>query len=69
MRARLPALTEPADVCYRIDRPPTPSEDVGIRFDDAELAIPWPLPVTLMSSRDQRAEPLARVTRRCGTPN
>lgn len=53
------ALTEPADVCYRIDRPHDPAEDVSIAFDDLELAIPWPLPVTLMSSRDRAAESLA----------
>jgi dTDP-4-dehydrorhamnose 3,5-epimerase len=49
------ALTGPADVSYRIDRPHDPSEDVSIAFDDPELAIPWPLPVTTMSQRDQRA--------------
>jgi dTDP-4-dehydrorhamnose 3,5-epimerase len=53
------ALTEPADVSYRIDRPHDPSEDVSIAFDDPELAIPWPLPVTVMSRRDQAALPLA----------
>ena len=53
------SLTEPADVSYRIDRPHDPSEDVSIRFDDAELAIPWPLPVSLMSTRDSAAPSLA----------
>jgi dTDP-4-dehydrorhamnose 3,5-epimerase len=53
------ALTEPADVSYRIDRPHDPAEDVSIAFDDPELAIPWPLPVTTMSQRDKRALPLA----------
>jgi dTDP-4-dehydrorhamnose 3,5-epimerase len=33
------ALTEPADVCYRIDRPHDPTEDVSIAFDDPDLAI------------------------------
>lgn len=55
------ALTDPADVCYRIDRAHDPSEDMAIAFDDPELAIPWPLPVTLMSGRDQAAESLAAV--------
>jgi dTDP-4-dehydrorhamnose 3,5-epimerase len=49
------ALTDPADVCYRIDRPHDPAEDVSIAFDDPELGIPWPLPVTVMSERDRRA--------------
>ena len=53
------ALTGPADVAYRIDRPHDPAEDVSIAFDDPELAIPWPLPVALMSPRDQAAPPLA----------
>jgi dTDP-4-dehydrorhamnose 3,5-epimerase len=55
------ALTEPADVSYRIDRPHDPSEDVSIRFDDPELAIPWPLPPTLMSPRDKSAPSLAEA--------
>jgi dTDP-4-dehydrorhamnose 3,5-epimerase len=32
---------------------------VSIDFDDPELAIRWPLPVSVMSARDQRALPLA----------
>ena len=55
------ALTEPADVAYRIDRPHDPSEDVSIAFDDQELSIPWPLPVTLMSERDAKAPSLAEA--------
>jgi dTDP-4-dehydrorhamnose 3,5-epimerase len=55
------ALTDPADVSYRIDRPHDPSEDVSIAFDDPELAIPWPLTVTLMSERDKAAPRLAEA--------
>ena len=55
------ALTDPADVSYRIDRPHDPSQDVSFAFDDPELAIPWPLPVTLMSGRDRAAQSLARA--------
>lgn len=53
------ALTDPADVSYRIDRPHDPAQDVSIAFDDPELAIPWPLPVTIRSERDRQAPPLA----------
>jgi dTDP-4-dehydrorhamnose 3,5-epimerase len=53
------ALTEPADISYRIDRAHNPAEDISIAFDDPELAIPWPLPVTVMSPRDRAAPPLA----------
>ena len=53
------ALTDPADVSYRIDRPHDPSEDVTIAFDDPDLGIPWPLPVSVMSGRDREAPSLA----------
>ncbi len=56
------ALTDPADVSYRIDREHDPSQDVAIAHDDPELAIPWPLPVSLMSERDRRAAPLSSAT-------
>jgi dTDP-4-dehydrorhamnose 3,5-epimerase len=58
------ALTEPADVCYRIDRPHDPSEDVSIAFGDPELGIPWPLPARAMSQRDLQAPPLSAVLER-----
>jgi len=57
------ALTDPADVCYRIDRPHDPAEDVSIAFDDPEFGIPWPLPVTVMSQRDRRAASLPEALR------
>ncbi|MEU5217233.1 dTDP-4-dehydrorhamnose 3,5-epimerase [Streptomyces sp. NPDC020807] len=53
------ALTETADISYRIDRPHDPSEDVTIAHDDPELAVPWPLPALLMSPRDREAPSLA----------
>ncbi|TDO69683.1 dTDP-4-dehydrorhamnose 3,5-epimerase [Kribbella sp. VKM Ac-2571] len=58
------ALTEPADVSYRIDRAHDPAEDVSIRYDDLDLDIPWPLPVTLVSDRDKAAPSLALATAR-----
>jgi dTDP-4-dehydrorhamnose 3,5-epimerase len=57
------ALTDTADVSYMIDRAHDPSEDVSIAFDDPDLAIPWPLPVTVMSSRDRLAPSLADAAR------
>jgi dTDP-4-dehydrorhamnose 3,5-epimerase len=49
------ALTATADVCYRIDRPHDPSEDIGVAYDDPDLAIAWPLAVTVVSARDAGA--------------
>ena len=49
------ALTDPADVAYRIDREHDPAEDMAIAYDDPDLRIPWPLPVSIMSERDRQA--------------
>ncbi len=49
------ALTDLADVCYRIDRPHDPAEDLAVAHSDADLAIAWPEPVTLVSERDAAA--------------
>lgn len=57
------ALSDPADVSYRIDRAHEPAEDVAISFDDPELAIDWPLPVAAISRRDRHALPLASALR------
>jgi dTDP-4-dehydrorhamnose 3,5-epimerase len=54
------ALTE-ADTCYRIDAPHDPAEDVTVRFDD--LAIDWPLPVSVMSEKDRAGRTWADLTR------
>jgi dTDP-4-dehydrorhamnose 3,5-epimerase len=56
------ALTETADTSYRIDREHDPSEDLTIAYDDPELAVPWPAPVTLMSDSDRMARPLGLLT-------
>ncbi|MET9696763.1 dTDP-4-dehydrorhamnose 3,5-epimerase [Streptomyces sp. NPDC006529] len=58
------ALTDAADVSYRIDRPHDPAEDVTIAFDDPELAVPWPLAAASVSERDRKAPSLAEVLRR-----
>ncbi len=55
------ALTAPADTSYRIDRAHDPAEDLTIAHDDPELAIPWPLPVSLQSAADAGAPPLAHL--------
>ncbi len=49
------ALSEVADVCYRIDRPHDPAQDIGVAYDDPDLAIDWPEPVTVVSPRDAAA--------------
>ncbi len=55
------ALTDIADITYRIDRAHDPSEDIAISWNDPALAIPWPIAVTAMSQRDLTAPSLATV--------
>jgi dTDP-4-dehydrorhamnose 3,5-epimerase len=49
------ALSATADVCYRIDRPHDPAEDLAVVYSDPVLSIDWPLPVSLVSPRDAAA--------------
>ncbi|MCE0763111.1 dTDP-4-dehydrorhamnose 3,5-epimerase family protein [Pseudonocardia kujensis] len=49
------ALSDDADVCYRIDREHDPAEDLAVRFDDPALAVAWPTAPTAMSERDRSA--------------
>ena len=62
------ALTEPADICYRIDREHSPGEDLSVRYDDPELAIDWPLPVAAISDRDLAAGSWAELGQLLGAP-
>jgi len=55
------ALTDPADITYRIDRRHDPSEDLNFAFDDPRLGIRWPAPISIMSARDQRAPTLVEA--------
>jgi dTDP-4-dehydrorhamnose 3,5-epimerase len=48
-------LSDLADVCYKIERPHDPEEDLSVRYDDPELGIAWPHRPTELSRRDQRS--------------
>ncbi len=54
------ALTDDATLLYQHTTPYSASAESGIRYDDATVAISWPLPVTLISDRDL-ALPLLNV--------
>jgi dTDP-4-dehydrorhamnose 3,5-epimerase len=56
----LQALTD-SDVCYRIDAAHEPSADATLLWNDPELGIDWPLPVTTVSERDRAGRPLAEL--------
>jgi dTDP-4-dehydrorhamnose 3,5-epimerase len=52
-------LSESADLCYKISAPYAAGDDRAIRWDDADLAIGWPLAgAPLLSARDAAAPPL-----------
>lgn len=57
------ALTATADVCYRIDRPHDPSEDIAVAHNDPDLAIEWQLPVSIVSARDAGAGSWSELVR------
>lgn len=58
------ALTDTADVCYRINRPHHAADDLSVAWDDAELAIDWPLHPPLLSPRDASAGSWAQLLTR-----
>jgi dTDP-4-dehydrorhamnose 3,5-epimerase len=61
-------LTDTVDICYRIDRPHDPSEDLTVAYDDPDLAIRWPLPVGVLSERDRAGRPWAELAGEAVTP-
>jgi dTDP-4-dehydrorhamnose 3,5-epimerase len=47
------ALEPESELLYLHTSPYAPAAESGIRFDDARLGIPWPLPVVDLSQRDR----------------
>lgn len=48
------ALAEQVQVLYFTDADYAPGHEGGLRHDDPALNLPWPLPVTNLSERDQQ---------------
>ncbi len=44
---------EPADVFYKVSGVYKPGGEIGIRYDDPELNIPWPIKNPIISERDK----------------
>ena len=49
------AISERAVVVYKLSAAFDPADDHAIRWDDPELAIPWPLASPILSERDATA--------------
>jgi dTDP-4-dehydrorhamnose 3,5-epimerase len=46
------ALSDGATALYMVSAPYAPQAEGGLRFDDPELAIAWPRPVSFVSEKD-----------------
>ena len=57
-------LSDIADVCYKVSSPYDAATECGIRFDDLDLAIPWPIDKPLVSDRDRNTESFADFRKR-----
>lgn len=47
------ALTDEAEVAYLVSRAYTPGAEAGMRYDDPNIGIELPLPVTVISDKDR----------------
>jgi dTDP-4-dehydrorhamnose 3,5-epimerase len=47
------ALTDNAEVLYQVSKSYAPNCERGLRYDDPVLSIAWPLPVSVISEKDQ----------------
>jgi dTDP-4-dehydrorhamnose 3,5-epimerase len=47
------ALEPHSELLYLHTSPYVPAAEIGVRFDDARLSVPWPLPVVDLSPRDR----------------
>ena len=52
------SLTEGAEVLYHISVPYHPASQAGVRWDDPDLALPWPDPAAAILSDRDRKHPL-----------
>lgn len=54
------ALRDDTELLYLIGTRYVPGAAAGLRWDDPQFAIPWPLPVTVISDRDRQLPTYAR---------
>ena len=55
------ALRDNTDTSYQVGEFYTPEAEGGLMFDDPRLKLSWPLPVSIISEKDQKFVPLDRI--------
>jgi dTDP-4-dehydrorhamnose 3,5-epimerase len=55
------ALEDGTDTTYQVGEFYTPSAEGGLLHDDPRLGLKWPLPVSVISPKDQAFQPLAAI--------
>ncbi len=55
------ALRDNTDTSYQVGEFYTPNAEGGLMFNDPRLRLEWPLPVTVISDKDQKFELLDRI--------
>src|SRR4029079_10745822 len=54
-------LRDSTETSYQVGEFYTPGSEGGLRYDDPRLNLTWPLPVAVMSEKDEAGEPLSKV--------
>jgi dTDP-4-dehydrorhamnose 3,5-epimerase len=55
------ALEDNTETSYQVGEFYTPGAEGGLLYDDPELGLEWPLPVTVISDKDRQFRPFAEV--------
>jgi dTDP-4-dehydrorhamnose 3,5-epimerase len=55
------ALRDNTETSYQVGEFYTPSAEGGLRYDDPRLRLNWPLPVSVISPKDQAFRPLHEI--------
>ena len=55
------ALADDTETTYQVGEFYTPGSEGGLPFDDPQLKLKWPLPVTVISDKDRAWAPLSQV--------
>jgi dTDP-4-dehydrorhamnose 3,5-epimerase len=54
-------LCDNTDTSYQVGEFYTPSAEGGLMYNDPQLGLKWPLPVSCISDKDQKFAPLAEI--------